>query len=69
MHVGRYLNGYEYRDGIPAGYTDWYGSPHSSAFNYTSWKVNENGVLRSYPQPEHPGEYQTDQSTRAAPSA
>ena len=21
MHVGRYLNGYEYRDGIPAGYT------------------------------------------------
>jgi N-acetylglucosamine-6-sulfatase len=66
MHVGRYLNGYEYRDGIPAGYTDWYGSPHSGAFNYTSWKVNENGVLRSYPQPERPEEYQTDQSTRRA---
>jgi N-acetylglucosamine-6-sulfatase len=66
MHVGRYLNGYEYRDGVPAGYTDWYGSPHSSAFNYTSWKVNEDGVLRSYPQPDHPGEYQTDQSTRRA---
>lgn len=66
MHVGRYLNGYEYRDGIPAGYSDWYGSPHSSAFNYASWKVNENGVLRSYPQPERPGEYQTDQSTRRA---
>ncbi len=66
MHVGRYLNGYDYRDGIPAGYTDWYGSPHSSAFNYSSWKVNENGVLRSYPTPERPDEYQTDQSTRRA---
>jgi N-acetylglucosamine-6-sulfatase len=66
MHVGRYLNGYEYRDGIPAGYTDWYGSPHSSAFNYASWKVNENGVLRSYPTPERPGEYETDQFTRRA---
>ena len=29
MHVGRYLNGYDFRDGIPAGYTDWYGSPWS----------------------------------------
>jgi N-acetylglucosamine-6-sulfatase len=66
MHVGRYLNGYEYRDGIPAGYSDWYGSPHSSAFNYVSWKVNENGALRSYPEPGRPGEYQTDQSTRRA---
>ncbi len=66
MHVGRYLNGYDYQDGIPAGYSDWYGSPHRDAFNYTSWKVNENGRLVSYPRPERPGEYQTDQSTRRA---
>jgi arylsulfatase A-like enzyme len=66
MHVGRYLNGYEYRHGIPPGWTDWYGEPHSAAFNYTSWKVNENGVLKSYPEPSHPGEHQTDQSTRRA---
>ena len=66
MHVGRYLNGYEFRHGIPPGWTDWYASPHSSAFNYTSWKVNENGVLRSYPEPSHPGEHQTDESTRRA---
>ena len=66
MHVGRYLNGYEFRHGIPPGWTDWYGSPHSGAFNYVSWKVNENGVLRSYPEPSHPGEHQTDQSTRRA---
>ena len=31
MHVGRYLNGYEFKDGVPAGYSDWYGSPHSGA--------------------------------------
>ncbi len=66
MHVGRYLNGYEYRHGVPLGWTDWYGSPHSAAFNYASWKVNENGALKSYPEPSHPGEHQTDQSTRRA---
>jgi N-acetylglucosamine-6-sulfatase len=66
MHVGRYLNGYEFRDGIPPGWSDWYTSPHSGAFNYASWRVNENGVLKSYPEPSHPGEHQTDQSTRRA---
>jgi arylsulfatase A-like enzyme len=66
MHVGRYLNRYEFRDGIPPGYSDWHTSPHSGAFHYTSWKVNENGVLRSYPTPERPAEYQTDFFTRRA---
>jgi arylsulfatase A-like enzyme len=60
MHVGRYLNGYEYADGIPAGWSDWHGAPHSQAFNYTRWRVNENGSLVSYPDAAHPGEYQTD---------
>jgi N-acetylglucosamine-6-sulfatase len=66
MHVGRYLNGYEARHGIPPGWTDWYASPHSAAFNYAAWKVNENGVLRSYPSADHPGEHQTDFTTRRA---
>ena len=66
MHVGRYLNGYEASDGIPPGWTDWHTSPHSSAFNYAFWRVNENGILRSYPRPEHPGEYLTDFQTRRA---
>jgi arylsulfatase A-like enzyme len=64
MHVGRYLNGYEARHGIPAGWTDWYGSPHSGAFNYVSWKAFENGVVKSYPDAAHPGEHQTDFTTR-----
>jgi arylsulfatase A-like enzyme len=66
MHVGRYLNGYEFRHGIPPGWTDWHASPHSGAFNYTSWKVNDNGVLNSYPDAAHPGEHQTDFTTRRA---
>jgi N-acetylglucosamine-6-sulfatase len=60
MHVGRYLNGYEYVDGIPPGWSDWYASPHSHAFNYTHWQVNENGSLVSYPEAAHPDEYETD---------
>ena len=66
MHIGRYLNGYEMRHGIPFGWTDWHGSPHSGAFNYASWKVNENGVLRSYPSPDRPDDYLTDFQTRRA---
>jgi arylsulfatase A-like enzyme len=66
MHVGRYLNGYEFRHGIPPGWTDWHASPHSGAFNYTSWRVNDNGVLNSYPDAAHPGEHQTDFTTRRA---
>lgn len=66
MHVGRYLNGYEYGDGIPAGWSDWHGSPHSSTFNYSSWKVNENGALVSHPDAAHPGEYLTDFHARRA---
>jgi arylsulfatase A-like enzyme len=66
MHVGRYLNGYEARHGIPAGWTDWYGSPHSGAFNYVTWKAFENGVVKSYPEAQHPGEHQTDFTTRRA---
>lgn len=66
MHVGRYLNRYEAFHGVPPGWSDWYASPHSAAFNYSSWKVLENGVLRSYPSDARPGEYQTDYFTRRA---
>ncbi|MGH2713188.1 MAG: sulfatase family protein, partial [Thermoleophilaceae bacterium] len=66
MHVGRYLNGYEYSDGIPPGWDEWHGSPHSAAFNYYRWRVNENGSLIQYPVPEYPGEYLTDYQGRRA---
>jgi N-acetylglucosamine-6-sulfatase len=66
MHVGRYLNGYEYADGVPPGWDDWHGAPHSSAFNYSQWRVNENGSLVEYPVDEHPDEYLTDYHGRRA---
>jgi N-acetylglucosamine-6-sulfatase len=66
MHVGRYLNGYEYADGIPPGWSDWHASPHSKAFNYSRWEVNENGSLASYPEAGRPGEYLTDYQGRRA---
>jgi N-acetylglucosamine-6-sulfatase len=64
MHVGRYLNGYNESSGVPPGWSDWHGMPHATAFNYTSWKVNEDGVIRSYPT--DPGDYQTDFLARRA---
>ena len=64
MHVGRYLNGYEATHGIPPGWTDWIGMPHSAAFNYVTWKAFDRRVLRTYPDAEHPGEYLTDFQTR-----
>jgi N-acetylglucosamine-6-sulfatase len=66
MHVGRYLNEYEYADGIPPGWNDWHASPQSWAFNYSSWRVNENGALVSLPDAGHPGEYLTDFHGRRA---
>ncbi|HMJ96437.1 MAG TPA: sulfatase [Thermoleophilaceae bacterium] len=64
IHVGRYLNGYEAKYGIPPGWTDWIGLPHSAAFNYLSWKAFDHGVVKSYPDAEHPDEYLTDFETR-----
>jgi N-acetylglucosamine-6-sulfatase len=64
MHVGRYLNGYSESSGVPVGWSDWHGMPHANAFNYASWKVNEDGVIRSYP--DEPGDYQTDFLARRA---
>jgi N-acetylglucosamine-6-sulfatase len=66
MHVGRYLNGYEAKYGIPPGWSDWIGLPHSAAFNYVTWKAFDGGVVKNYPDAEHPGEYLTDFETRRA---
>ena len=64
MHIGRYLNGYDAKYGIPPGWSDWVGLPHSAAFNYVTWKAFDDGVLKNYPDAAHPGEYLTDFETR-----
>jgi N-acetylglucosamine-6-sulfatase len=52
--VGKYLNKYDAQsDGIPAGWTDWYGADTPT----TNWTLNENGnSIRTYSQdPSAPG--------------
>ena len=52
--VGKYMNKYDaQQDGIPAGWTDWYGADDP----ITNWTLNENGErTRTYPQdPSAPG--------------
>jgi arylsulfatase A-like enzyme len=45
--VGNYMNKYDAQnDGVPAGWTDWYGVDTPSK----SWTLNENGSIRTYPQ-------------------
>jgi N-acetylglucosamine-6-sulfatase len=45
--VGNYMNKYDAQsDGIPTGWTDWYGADTPT----DSWTLNENGRLRGYPQ-------------------
>ena len=55
MHVGRYLNGYEAKYGIPPGWTDWVGLPHSGAFNYVAWKAFDHGVREELSRRPAPG--------------
>jgi N-acetylglucosamine-6-sulfatase len=66
IQLGRYLNGYEAADGVQQGWSDWFVAPHSKAFNYVSWAVNENGTMHQYPTPDRPGEYATDYQARRA---
>lgn len=51
--VGKYMNKYDAQgDGVPAGWTDWYGSDTPAK----AWTLNENGDTNTYPQdPTRPG--------------
>ena len=68
--LGRYLNGYGVRvdpSTVPPGWSDWHVTIDPSTFNYRNWNMNDNGLVSSYPDALHPGEYQTDFYTRRAP--
>ena len=67
-HLGKYLNGYGRLRPRAAGLERLAGRAAFARLpDYSSWAVNENGVLRSYPSsPERPGEYQTDFFARRA---
>ena len=63
IQLGRYLNGYGTAvDGltIPPGWSDWNASVDPTTFDYSSWNMNENGRIRTYPGSERPFEHQND---------
>ena len=70
IHLGRYLNGYGTQNPdvteIPPGWSDWHSTVDPYTFNYTSWRMNVNGVISDQPGPGNAGEFQTDYFGRRA---
>ena len=70
IHLGRYLNGYGTQNPdvteIPPGWSDWHSTVDPFTFNYTDWRMNDNGVIHNEPGLRNPNEYQTDYFGRRA---
>jgi arylsulfatase A-like enzyme len=70
IHIGRTFNGYGIDNPnlaeVPPGWDDWETPLDPSTYDYSQWTLNDNGVIRDYPDDAHPGEYQTDFFTRRA---
>jgi N-acetylglucosamine-6-sulfatase len=51
VHIGKFLNGYGLGSTlteVPLGWDEWYASVDPSTYNYASYALNENGVVRAY---------------------
>lgn len=59
-HIGKYMNGIGTVNETdrPPGWSTWFGLVDPSTYNYWNYKVNDNGVIRTYGTA--PEEYQTD---------
>lgn len=66
VHIGKYLNGYTADDGIPKGWSEWYGSVDPSTYRFYGYTLNENGTFVTYGS--DPDSYQGDVYTRKAVS-
>jgi N-acetylglucosamine-6-sulfatase len=66
FHVGKYLNGYGKDDPtqIPPGWNEWHGTIDPTTYRYYRFKLNNDGVLRTYPA--KPDYYSTDYFTQLA---
>ena len=67
IHIGKYLNGYTADDGVPPGWTEWYGAVDPSTYSFYGYTLNENGRLVTYGSA--PEDYQADVYTRKAVDA
>lgn len=65
-HIGKFLNGYDAGDGVPPGWTEWYGSVDPSTYRFYGYTLNENGTLRSYGADRNPAFYSSDFYSRRA---
>ncbi len=64
VHIGKYPNGYTADDGVPPGWTEWYGSVDPLTYSFYNYVLNENGTLVRYG--DAPFHYQADvYSTKA----
>lgn len=61
-HIGKYLNGYVRKSGVPPGWDDWHGAIDSSTYQMWGYELNENGGFHTYGEQavEDPALYQTD---------
>jgi len=66
IHIGKFLNGYDEPDGVPPGWTEWYGSVDPTTYRFFGYTLNENGTLRTYGQDQDPRFYSTDFYARRA---
>jgi N-acetylglucosamine-6-sulfatase len=66
LHVGKFLNGYDQPDGVPPGWSEWYGSIDPSTYRFFGYTLNENGALNTYGVDENPAFYSTDFYARRA---
>ncbi|GAB3011375.1 sulfatase [Streptomyces pseudoechinosporeus] len=63
-HIGKYPNGYGKKDpkDVPPGWDEWRGSVDPTTYRMWGYRLNENGKLKTYGDPdvEDPKLYQTD---------
>ena len=63
VQVGEYINDYQGSDGVPPGWSEWYGLSEP-ANRYFKPRMNENGEIKRYGKRER--DYSTDLFTRQA---
>ena len=67
-HIGKYLNSYVRKSGVPPGWSDWHGALDPSTYQMWGYTLNENGRIHTYGEQsvEDPALYQTDVYSRKA---
>ena len=73
LHIGKFLNRYGQDrppEEVPPGWSEWYASVDPSTYQFYGYRLNENGVVTSYPRysTDEFAQRTVDAVTRLAPS-